>query len=101
MLKLPETNFVSMGEGGRELLNIFLPTTLFHKYFLFMAAFCFVAIKTYTATSKAEHIILDNLNLCSQDIVAHICLKLLFKQGFLPLNNFLIQTGLFTFEQIS
>lgn len=56
-----------------------------------MAAFCFVAIKTHTATSMAEHIILDNINLCSQDTVAHIYLKLLSKQGVLPLNNLLNQ----------
>lgn len=77
--------------GGGGAAQHFPPHHCISLIFLFMAAFCFIAIKTHTATSMAEYIIRDNLNLCSQDIVAHICLKLLFKQGFLHLNNLLNQ----------
>lgn len=54
-----------------------------------MAVVCSVTIKVHTATSTAEYIILNNLNLCSQNTVAHICLKI----------NSYSKTGYFTLEQ--
>lgn len=54
-----------------------------------MAAFCFVAIKTHTATSMAKYIILDNINLCSQDSHSYLSQTLTQTERF-TLNNLLI-----------